>query len=211
MTVSGATANTRRQPVQERAFQRRARIAQGARDAIAAGGIDELNMRQIAKAADVGLGTLYDYFPSRSDLICHVTEDWLEKKLAAFDRALEETPKSEKIRDFITRYRKAMQDAGFGTPFDVEISRAAAKDEKVILVIDAYREQAAERYIRVLQQAGSDWTKRQLKPVARFLLQLSELVEPIAGFEGTRSDRAIVRELIAQTIANTLKRTLQIR
>jgi AcrR family transcriptional regulator len=211
MTNTQAAANTRRQPVQERAVKRRARIIEGAMEVIATDGIDALNMRDIAKAADVGIGTLYDYFPSRSDLICHVTDAWLTRKLSVFDATIATVSKDDKFRNFIVRYRKAMQDAGFGTPFDSEISRAAANDKKVAAIIDDYRSEAIERYTQVLQHAGSTWTERQLRPVSRFLLQLSEQVEPATGFEGTAEDRVIVGELIAQTIVSTLKRTLQPR
>lgn len=49
--------------------QRRRRILSSARGALALGGYDGLQMREVATDADVALGTLYRYFPSKEHLI----------------------------------------------------------------------------------------------------------------------------------------------
>ena len=52
-------------------------IVQKARLLLAAYGATKLNMRALAESAGVAAGTLYNYFPSKEDLIAEVVrEDW---------------------------------------------------------------------------------------------------------------------------------------
>lgn len=51
---------------------RRQRILRAARDLAAVGGYEAVQMRQVAAEADVALGTLYRYFPSKEQLLVSV-------------------------------------------------------------------------------------------------------------------------------------------
>src|SRR3954468_1409112 len=62
--VSGETAAVRSIPASQLA--RRERILEAAMELAAEGGYDAVQMREVAERADVALGTLYRYFPSRS-------------------------------------------------------------------------------------------------------------------------------------------------
>ncbi len=45
--------------------------------------LKEMNMRSIASACDIALGTLYNYFSSKEDIIMTLTEEYWEQKLTA--------------------------------------------------------------------------------------------------------------------------------
>jgi AcrR family transcriptional regulator len=56
---------------------RRERVIRAAFDLAAAGGYDAVQMRDVAGRADVALGTIYRYFPSKDALLLAVMVQWL--------------------------------------------------------------------------------------------------------------------------------------
>jgi TetR/AcrR family transcriptional regulator, cholesterol catabolism regulator len=65
--VSGETAAVRSIPASQLA--RRERILEAAMELATEGGYDAVQMREVAERADVALGTLYRYFPSKVHLL----------------------------------------------------------------------------------------------------------------------------------------------
>ncbi|GAA1538639.1 cholesterol catabolism transcriptional regulator KstR [Actinomadura kijaniata] len=66
--------------------QRRKRILQVAAALVSRGGIEEMQMRKVAERADVALGTLYRYFPSKEDLIVAVVSEELDLLEGSIER-----------------------------------------------------------------------------------------------------------------------------
>ena len=59
-----------------RQLARRKRIIAAALELASRGGYDAVQMRDVAASADVALGTLYRYFPSKDFLLAHTWADW---------------------------------------------------------------------------------------------------------------------------------------
>src|SRR4051794_32884024 len=57
---------------------RRRRILRAAADLATEGGFDAVQMREVAERADVALGTLYRYFPSKIHLLVSVLADEMD-------------------------------------------------------------------------------------------------------------------------------------
>jgi AcrR family transcriptional regulator len=75
-------------PVRRADAQRnRARLLAAARELLAAQGVD-VSLREVARAAGVGVGTLYRHFPTREELVDAVLEEAMEEFLAAERAAL---------------------------------------------------------------------------------------------------------------------------
>lgn len=55
---------------------RRARILRAATELLEAREYERIQIRDVADAADVALGTLYRYFPSKEQLFANVLQDW---------------------------------------------------------------------------------------------------------------------------------------
>ncbi|HLF98941.1 MAG TPA: TetR family transcriptional regulator [Acidimicrobiia bacterium] len=56
--------------------QRRRRVIKAARKLAATGGYDAVQMREVAAAADVALGTIYRYFSSKDALLAAAMAEW---------------------------------------------------------------------------------------------------------------------------------------
>ncbi len=78
-------------PLRADAERRRVAILTAAAEVFAEDGFD-VPMERIAKAAGVGVGTLYRRFPDRAALVAGVVAHDLEQKVASARRAFEEQP-----------------------------------------------------------------------------------------------------------------------
>src|SRR6478735_4614521 len=65
-------------PLTERQEARRRRILDASAQLAARGGFDAVQMREVAEAAGVALGTLYRYFPSKIHLLVATMQDQLQ-------------------------------------------------------------------------------------------------------------------------------------
>ncbi|MCX5390401.1 TetR family transcriptional regulator [Streptomyces sp. NBC_00094] len=65
-------------PLTERQEARRRRILEASAQLAARGGFDAVQMREVAEAAGVALGTLYRYFPSKVHLLVATMQDQLQ-------------------------------------------------------------------------------------------------------------------------------------
>lgn len=89
---------------------RRDRIVAAAVELAAGGGFDAVQMREVAARADVALGTLYRYFPSKEYLLVSVMADQVEalaERLVA--RPPEGTDPVERVMDVLGRANRALQ------------------------------------------------------------------------------------------------------
>ncbi|GAA1010769.1 TetR family transcriptional regulator [Streptomyces sp. F-3] len=73
-------------PLTERQQARRRRILHASAHLACRGGFDAVQMREVAEASQVALGTLYRYFPSKVHLLVATMQDQLEQLHAALRR-----------------------------------------------------------------------------------------------------------------------------
>ena len=90
--------------------QRRQRILDAAVALAAEGGYDAVQMREVSVRADVALGTLYRYFPSKEHMLVSALAD----HVVALRRRLNERPPqgdddAERVMDVIRRSTRALQ------------------------------------------------------------------------------------------------------
>ena len=68
-------------PLRADAARNRSRILDAARETFAESGTDA-SLEEVARRADVGIGTLYRHFPTRASLIEHVYRDLVDELCA---------------------------------------------------------------------------------------------------------------------------------
>jgi AcrR family transcriptional regulator len=92
----------------ERQRARRRRILDASTSLASAGGFDAVQMREVADAAGVALGTLYRYFPSKIHLLVAVLHDQLERLHANLrERPLPEADPAERLGHALRRAFRA--------------------------------------------------------------------------------------------------------
>jgi TetR/AcrR family transcriptional regulator, cholesterol catabolism regulator len=89
---------------------RRKRILDATISLASQGGFDAVQMRAVAERADVALGTLYRYFPSKIHLLVSALQREFERTEAALrDKTLEGETTSERVINTLKRTTRGMQ------------------------------------------------------------------------------------------------------
>ena len=99
------------------ADDKRQRIIDAARKRFRHFGVRKTTMQEIARDADVAVGTLYLYFKDKDDLLVACTDEYVERHRRAARAILDSNaPASQKLRDFVLdRFRAAEATrTGFG-------------------------------------------------------------------------------------------------
>lgn len=90
--------------------ERRKRIIDAAITLAVKGGYDGVQMRDVADKAEVALGTLYRYFPSKVHLLVSVLRDLTADMVSRLDRApAEGDVSSERVLDVLNRSMRVLQ------------------------------------------------------------------------------------------------------
>ncbi len=87
---------------------RRAQIVRAAMDALRGGEYEQIQMRDVAEAADVALGTLYRYFSSKEHVYAAVLMEWAQPVFVAgqADSPLDESGLRDKVRGIIVSFER---------------------------------------------------------------------------------------------------------
>lgn len=89
---------------------RRRRVIEAAVGLASAGGYDAVQMRDVAERADVALGTLYRYFPSKDELLVAALT---EEATALKDRLAQKPPRgdtpADRVVDVLRRASRALE------------------------------------------------------------------------------------------------------
>ncbi|GHE97836.1 TetR family transcriptional regulator [Streptomyces longispororuber] len=113
MTAHAKTAGARAvasPPLTERQEARRRRILHASAQLASRGGFDAVQMREVAEAAGVALGTLYRYFPSKVHLLVATMQDQLQHLHATLRKhpPAGATP-AERVAETLMRAFRALQ------------------------------------------------------------------------------------------------------
>jgi AcrR family transcriptional regulator len=71
---------------------RRQQILDAARGCFARNGFHQTSMQDVIRAADLSVGAVYRYFPSKNDLVTAIAEQTVDEVAAVFDALAVETP-----------------------------------------------------------------------------------------------------------------------
>ncbi|MEE6169694.1 MULTISPECIES: TetR/AcrR family transcriptional regulator [unclassified Mycolicibacterium] len=101
---------------QRRKQQTRSRLVGAARALIAERGVEGVGMSDIAQAADLGAGTIYNYFQTRDQIVEAVAEESVESMGEALDRLTHDLTDAAEVFAFSLRHlvRRAATDPIWG-------------------------------------------------------------------------------------------------
>lgn len=124
---------------QTRSIDKKAHILRAARSVVMDGGFQNLQMNAVAAAADVAVGTIYRYFPSRAELCAAIVSVTSQREVDVLSGiAIAEGSPSQKIRDavraFATRAMRGRRLA-YGLifePIDPEVESTRLKYRRAV-------------------------------------------------------------------------------
>ncbi|WPO74089.1 TetR family transcriptional regulator [Streptomyces sp. KN37] len=110
MTAEAKAGSPATPPLTERQEARRRRILHASAQLASRGGFDAVQMREVAEAAGVALGTLYRYFPSKVHLLVATMQDQLQHMHTTIRKRppAGETP-AERVAETLMRAFRALQ------------------------------------------------------------------------------------------------------
>jgi AcrR family transcriptional regulator len=162
----------RREPVQKRALKRKNKILKGAKKIFSKKNLNDVTMREIAKASGVGLGTLYDYFPNKTSIIFVLLKDRIEKRLAILDKY---TNNLKDVNAMINDYNDEMRKAKLWSRIDIVLFGYEYKDKELIALRNSFKNKLLQRYCHAFKLNGSDWPDDDLLSVAQYLIKVDIL------------------------------------
>ncbi|WP_084531463.1 TetR/AcrR family transcriptional regulator [Nocardia miyunensis] len=130
--------------------RRRRRIVASAREALRENSYEKIHMSSVARGADVALGTLYRYFPSKEALYAEVIRDWFAD--SGFTSSMDHLP----LESRVTARVRAAFDAFEADPefFRVNVLLYSIGDERVQAVLADVIASARTILARDLSAAG---------------------------------------------------------
>jgi len=149
IVTRSAAANT---PAQR---ARRERIVRAAQELLEERPYDEIQIRDISERADVALGTLYRYFPSKELLFAHVLLDWSANFDGALRRRRPQTQSdAERLRLALRRAASAFE--RYENFFALIDLLEVSKDPEVVATFTEYRSRFTEALTHVLTETDPD-------------------------------------------------------
>lgn len=119
---------------EEELFRRRHDILDAVAPLLVEKGFQELSMREISEAAGIGKSTLYDYFPSKDDiLIAFMAEEVRHMTILANEIISQDFPAQEKIRRIMRRQLEYMvANRSLYLKISIEIQRLSFESQQRI-------------------------------------------------------------------------------
>jgi len=154
MTETTAAAAAEAAPkLRADAVRNRARLVEAARELFLAGPPDaEVSLEQVAKAAGVGIGTLYRHFPTRLDLLEAVYREEVDGLRQAAERISADHPPLEGLELWLEVFADY---AATKKHIFHELVEATGRDSELMTHSRATMTAAAEKMVGAAQEAGA--------------------------------------------------------
>src|SRR4051794_17238887 len=163
-------------PLRADAERNRARLLEAARALFSERGL-EVPMEEIARAAGVGVGTLYRRFPARGDLVDALFEERIEAHARAAEEALAD---SDAWSGFVRFLREAIAHAAHDRGFKQVLAGDSRGAERMAAARARVRP-AVEALVERAQAAGSLRPDLTFEDVSTLLLAASGVAESTAA------------------------------
>lgn len=161
---------TRRNPNQQRAQKTQAKLLETAYRILNEDGFSKLTTRNLAKAAGISTGVIYDYFPSKQALIYWIYEERLQERIRVFEDCLLGENLNKPIIETFPEYVLMQREFRLWSRLDLEFRIAEDSDPKFREMTEAFKDELTNRYVRFLKAHGTIWSEEKLRLLGRYSL-----------------------------------------
>ena len=201
-----ANTHTRRVPSQKRAIERQQLILDGAKKILNEREFSAFTMREVAKVSGVGLGTLYDYFPSKSSILYWLLKERIDGRLTILDKHTINIKEKIPFRKTIDAYNQDMVDAKMWSRMDIALFGIEHSDNALQHLRSEYHKRLAKRYSIFFRTNGSDWPEEDLRTIANFLIR-TDILNIELQLDAPANQRVHYRHLTYAAFTNAMELT----
>ena len=199
-----ASLQTRRLPVQQRARRSVERILDTAARLLHEEGLEAFNTNVLAAQAGVRVRTVYRYFQNKQAVINALAERLAAEWDGWFEGFAALADPSQDLRTLWSRYIDVFVDGIRRTPGGLAIRNAMRVTPELQAIDRADSERLAAQLAAALAQRGDRRPRRELKIVARMLIETATAVLDLALLERPARRRALVDALKSMQVSYLL-------
>lgn len=186
-----------RTPTQKRSIEKKQRIKDAAFELMAQNGYHNTSSNEIAKKADVSIGTFYSYFKDKKELYAELVGDIYNYVLQETGTAMTDIPEdmdpvslAELIIGMLLKSHYYKKD------FQKEIAALSCQSEEFRQIEERYRSHVPDFFLGIIEAYSSSIRVRDPELASRIILTTVESVIHETVFNGDGSqDERVVKEL----------------
>lgn len=200
--------NNIRTPKQSRSINTKEKIIDAALELLCSKGYYNTTTNEIAKAADVSIGSLYSYFKDKNSVFMEILERYNERLMKALNNfpMNDELYKTDK-RKWLYEYMKNLIDAHRSSKdFTKELNLLYYSMPEVAAVLDKQREKVQERTLKFLYMYKDDINVKDYESSSIVLYTFIEsIVHKIAFDENETDGEKLLNTAVEMLCSSLLK------
>ena len=189
-----------RVPKQKRSMEKKQRIKDAAVKLMSEKGYHSTSSNEIAKEADVSIGTFYSYFKDKKALYTELVADIYNMVLEPVD--LNSLPEDMSVEDTVYMYISYIfKGYGIMPEFQREMSSLSEQSDEFRDIEMLYKKQIAEMFVEMLGDYRDMIKVSDLKTASYIILTMVEAVIHDTMFHNKgKNKKAVTRELTAMIV-----------
>ena len=189
-----------RVPKQQRSMEKKQRIKDAAIKLMSEKGYHSTSSNEIAKAADVSIGTFYSYFRDKKALYTELVADIYSMVLAPVD--LSSLPEDMSVEDTVYLYISFIfKGHGIMTEFQKEIASLSEQSDEFREIEMTHKKKSSEMFLQMLGENKELVKVQDLKTASYIILTMVEAVVHDTMFHNKgKNKKAVTRELTAMIV-----------
>lgn len=189
-----------RVPKQQRSIEKKQRIKDAAVKLMSEKGYHSTSSNEIAKEADVSIGTFYSYFKDKKELYTELVADIYSMVLEPVD--LNSLPEDMSVEDTVYMYISYIfKGHGIMPEFQREISSLSEQSDEFRAIEMVYKKQISDMFVEMLGNYKYMVKVKDLKTASYIILTMVEAVVHDTVFHNKgKNKKAVTRELTAMIV-----------
>jgi len=186
-----------RTPTQKRSIEKKQRIKDAAFELMAQNGYHNTSSNEIAKKADVSIGTFYSYFKDKKELYAELVGDIYSYVINETSSAMNNIPDDTDDRALAElAIAMLLKSHYYKKDFQKEIASLSCQSEEFRAIEEQYKSHVPDFFLGMIKKCGTELRIKDIDLSTRIILTTVESVihETVFNGDGSQDDK-VVKEL----------------